>query len=43
MKMRHLRSRWFDRRPNRQQAYLLRAVLFLALVGLVGLILSGFL
>jgi hypothetical protein len=43
MKMRHLWSRWFDRRPNRQQAYLLRAALFLAMAGLVGLMVSRFL
>jgi hypothetical protein len=43
MNMRHLWSRWFDRRPNRQQMHLARAVLFLTLGGLVALILSRFL
>jgi hypothetical protein len=43
MKMRHLWSRWFDRRPNRQQMYVVRAIIVAVLIGALGLIVWRFL
>jgi hypothetical protein len=42
MKMQHRWSRWFDRRPNRQQMYFVRTILLILLITVVGLVISRF-